>query len=235
VTASPKREPVLELPSGLPPERTAFGAVVLDRPATVRDLGRLPDTWRGEILHGTMYAFPRPRAPHQRAGTRIAGDIAGPFDRGRGGPGGWWILEEPGVQLLEEEELSPDVAGWRRERMPRLPRKGPIRLAPDWVCEVLSPRTRGYDLVTKRRFYAEIGVSYLWYVEPLAKALTASKLMDGRWVEIGGWGKDERARIEPFDAVEIDLAAWWDGVEDASDDENDSDSPAPPSSAADAT
>lgn len=178
-----------------------------------------------------MHAFPRPRAPHQRAGTRIAGDIDGPFDRGRGGPGGWWILEEPGVQLPQAEEFSPDVGGWRRERLPRLPRKGPITVAPDWVCEVLSPRTRGYDLVIKRRFYAEIGVSHLWYVEPLAKAITASKLVSGRWVELGAWGKDEKARIEPFEAVELDLTAWWDGVEEDGEEEEESDSPLPPSSA----
>lgn len=226
VTAGPNKEPVLELPHGRPPERTAFGAVVLDRPAVASDLDRLPRTWRGEIIHGTMYAFPRPRAPHQRAGTRIAGDVDGPFDRGRGGPGGWWILEEPGIELPSAKEFSPDVAGWRRERLPKLPRKGPITTVPDWVCEVLSPRTRGYDLVTKRRFYAEIGVSYLWYIEPLAKALMASKLVDGRWVDVGAWGKNEKARIEPFDAIELDLSAWWEGIEEGGEEEE---SPSPPS------
>lgn len=214
------------------PATGVFGKVNLGRPATAADLDALPATFRGEIIRGSLYAFPRPRAPHQRAGTRIAGDIDGPFDRGRGGPGGWWILEEPGVQVLDAQEFSPDVAGWRRERLPRLPRRGAITVVPDWVCEILSPRTRGYDLVVKRRFYAEIGVSYLWYVEPLARAVSAAKLVSGHWVELGAWGKDDCVRIEPFEAVEIQLAAWWDGVEeDEGDDDDDSDSPSPPSTA----
>jgi Uma2 family endonuclease len=230
MTAGPKKEPVLELPPGRPPERTELGAVVLDRPAELRDLDRLPRTWRGEIIRGTMYAFPRPRASHQRASTRLAGDIDGPFDRGRGGPGGWWILEEPGIELPSAKEFSPDVAGWRRERLPRLPRNKTIAIAPDWICEVLSPRTRAYDLVIKRRFYAQIGVSYLWYVDPLAKAVTASKLVSGQWLEVGAWWKDEKARIEPFEAVELELAGWWEGVEEGWEDEEEPESPSPPSS-----
>ena len=229
MTAASKKDPVLELRPGRPPERTALGAVVLDRPATPSDLDRLPRAWRGEIIHGTMYAFPRPRAPHQRACTRIAGDIDRPFDRGSGGSGGWWILQEPGIELPSAKEFSPDVAGWRRERLPTLPRAGAITVAPDWICEVLSPRTAGYDLVIKRRFYAEIGVSHLWYVEPLVKVITASKLVSGQWLEIGTWGNDEKARIEPFEAVELDLSAWWEGVLDRRDDEDEQESPSPPS------
>ncbi len=95
--------------------------------------------------------------------------------------------------------------------MARVPRKGPISVAPDWICEVLSPRTRSYDHVTKRRFYAEIGVSFLWYVDPLARLLMASKLEGGRWVELGSWCDDQKVRVEPFDAMELDLAAWWEG------------------------
>lgn len=229
MTSALKHAPILELPPGRPPSRTPLGAVQLDRPATAGDLDRLPGTWRGEIIHGTLYAFPRPRPAHQRAGTRIAGDIDGPFDRGRGGPGGWLILEEPGIELAPAPEFSPDVAGWRRERLPRLPRGGSITVVPDWLCEVLSPRTRGYDLLVKRRFYAEIGVPHIWYVEPLAKTITASKLVAGQWLELGTWGNSEKVRIEPFDAVEIDLAAWWEGVEDSTDDEGEEGSPVPPS------
>lgn len=93
--------------------------------------------------------------------------------------------------------------------MPQLPKAGPITVVPDWICEVLSPSTRGYDLITKRRFYAEIGVSFLWYIDPDARALTVSKLQDGRWVELGIHGPDEKIRAEPFEAVELDLSAWW--------------------------
>lgn len=199
MTAVPKHDPLVKLLPGQAPPRSPLGAVLLDRPATVRDLDRLPRTWRGELIHDTLYAFPRLRGPHQRAGTRIAGDIDGPFDRGRGGPGGWLILEEPGIEVPAAPEFSPDVAGWRRERLPRLPREGAITVVPDWVCEVLSPRTRAYDQIVKRRFYAEIGVPHLWYVDPLARTISASRLVSGQWLEIGNWGNDETARIEPFD------------------------------------
>jgi Uma2 family endonuclease len=217
-----------ELADGQVPSRTRLGAVILDRPATLEDLDRLPRTWRGEILDGTLYAFPRPRAPHQLAGGSIHGDLRDPFHRGRNGPGGWWILPEPGIQLLPRSpEFSPDVAGWRRERLPGLPRKGAITVVPDWVCEILSPRTRSYDHVTKRRFYAESGVAFLWYVDPIDRTLTAAKLADGRWLELGAWRDDERPRVEPFEAIEIDLAGWWEGVE--VEESGDDVSPLPPS------
>jgi len=192
----------------------------LVRSATRTDLENLPPTWRGEIIDGTLYAFPRPRAPHARVETRVAGDIDGPFDRGRDGPGGWWILAEPGIEIPRAAEFSPDVAGWRRERMPRLPRTGSITVVPDWICEVLSPRTRSYDLVTKRRFYAEIGVGHLWYVDPQARALTVSRLEGGRWLELGSFGEDEKVRAEPFEAIEIDLSAWFEGIEPDEDEED---------------
>lgn len=186
----------------------------LGRPAIRADLDALPTTWRGEILDGTLYAFPRPRFAHARAEGRIYGDLDGPFDRGRGGPGGWWILPEPGIELPRSPEFSPDVAGWRRARMPQPPPKGkPITLVPDWICEVLSPGTRGYDNVVKKRFYAEIGVPHLWYVDPEDRSLAVTRLVEGKWLELGTFGADEKVRAEPFEAVEIDLAGWFEGLE----------------------
>jgi Uma2 family endonuclease len=190
------------------------------RPATLADLEQLPPTWRGEIIDGTLYAFPRPRAPHARVEGRVYGDLDGPFDRGRGGPGGWWILPEPGIQLPRSPEFSPDVAGWRKERLPRLPKAQPIALAPDWICEVLSRSTRSYDNIVKRRFYAEIGVGHLWYIDPLARTVMVSQLVDGKWVELGFHGADEKVRLMPFDAVEIDLSAWWEGIEEEEENED---------------
>lgn len=187
----------------------------LGRPATLADLEALPPTVRGEIIDGDLYVFSRPRAPHADVEGSVLDDLRGPFQKSRGGPGGWWILPEFGIQLARAAEFSPDVAGWRRERLPRLPVDQAITVVPDWICEVLSPSTRGYDLVVKRRFYAEIGVSHLWYVDPEARALVVSKLIDGRWVELGTWGPDEKVRAEPFEAVEIDLAGWWEGLGEA--------------------
>lgn len=181
-------------------------------PATLADLEALPSTMRGEIIDGELYAFPRPRFAHSTTETALASDLHVPFQRGRGGPGGWWILVEPGIQVPRSPEFSPDVAGWRRERIASPPSAGPITVVPNWVCEVLSPSTRGYDQIIKRKFYAEIGVEHAWYVDPEARTLAVSRLHEGRWLELGVFGGDDKVRAEPFDAIEIELAAWWEGA-----------------------
>ena len=181
----------------------------LGRPATRADLEALPPELKGEILDGELYVQPRRRARHARIELTVGGALQGPYDLGRGGPGGWWILPEPGIELPVSPEFSPDVAGWRRERLPQLPQDEPIRVAPDWICEVLSPGTRGYDLIKKRPFYARIGVSWLWYVDVEARSVTVSQLRDGAWVELAVHGEDERVRLQPFPEVEHDLALWW--------------------------
>ncbi len=180
------------------------------RRATRADLDALPETVVGELIEGVLHTFPRPRPKHARAASVLGGDLNGPYDRGRGGPGGWWILDEPGVTLaaLDVEEIVPDVAGWLRERLPELP-DGPIEIVPDWVCEILSPSTRAHDLKKKRPLYARAGVAWMWIVDVDARTLTASRLHDARWLEIGTWSDDDVARIEPFDAVELRLAELW--------------------------
>jgi Uma2 family endonuclease len=182
------------------------------RPATRADLDALPAAWRGEILDGELYAFPRPAAPHALIETALAADLNGPFHRGRGGPGGWWILVEPGIQLPRAPEVAPDLAGWRRDRLPHLPRTGPIEVVPDWVCEILSSSTRSYDMLVKRQFYATAGVGYLWYIDPDARTLAVSRLEQGRWLELGVFGGDHVLRAEPFEAAEIALGPWWEAV-----------------------
>jgi len=181
----------------------------LGRPATMADLEALPSHLKGEIIDGELYVQPRPRPRHSRAEAAVVDDLHGPFDRGRGGPGGWWILPEPGIEVPDSPEFSPDVAGWRHERLAELPDDEPIRVVPDWICEILSPTTRGYDFLVKRPFYARIGVSWLWYVDLEARTVTVSKLEDSKWVELSVVGEDATVRLEPFDAVEIDLSEWW--------------------------
>jgi Uma2 family endonuclease len=183
----------------------------LGRPATRADLEALPEGVKGEIIDGELYVQPRPRPAHARAETTIVSDIQGPYDLGRGGPGGWWILAEPGIELPESPEFSPDVAGWRRDRLPALPTDTPIRIAPDWICEILSPNTRAYDFMKKRPFYARIGVGWLWYVDVEARTVTVSRLADGAWLEVAVHGEDDRVRLQPFAEVEIDLSLWWSG------------------------
>ena len=180
--------------------------------ATHADLDALPPTWRGEILDGELYAFPRPTAPHADIESSVAYDLKGPFQRGRGGPGGWWILVEPGIQLPRAPEVAPDLSAWRRERLAHLPRTGAIEIVPIWICEILSSSTRSYDMLVKRQFYAEVGVRHLWYIDPEAQTLTVSRLEGGRWLELGVFGGEQVVRAEPFEAVDLALGPWWEAV-----------------------
>jgi Uma2 family endonuclease len=184
-----------------------------EHPATMADLEALPENVKGEIIDGVLYALPRPRARHANVESILGADLLNPFQRGRGGPGGWWILPEPGITLPGSPEFSPDLAGWRRDRLQVLPEDRSIDVVPDWICEILSPSTRGFDQRIKRPFYARIGVGYLWYVDLEARSLTVSQLQphegSGRWVELGVYGEDDVIRAAPFDAIEIALGEWW--------------------------
>ena len=140
--------------------------------------------------------------------SRLGGELAGPFDRGRGGPGGWWIIDEPELHL-GEDVLVPDLAGWRRERMTALPDTAYFPLAPDWVCEVMSPSTRRLDLHGKRPVYAREGVGHLWLVEPADRTLEAFELREEHWVLIATAKDGDPVRIRPFDAVTFSLADLW--------------------------
>jgi Uma2 family endonuclease len=120
------------------------------RRATYDDLLAVPDGLVAEIIHGVLITQLRPAAPHALATSRLGIKLGGPFDLGNGGPGGWWILDEPELHLRGGHVLVPDLAGWRRERMPRLPiETAAFELPPDWVCEVLSPRTAATDRADK--------------------------------------------------------------------------------------
>jgi Uma2 family endonuclease len=124
-------------------------------------------------------------------------------------PGGWWILIEPGVELPDTPEIAPDVAGWRRERLPELPGDESIRIVPDWICAILSPSTRRHNLLIKKPYYARLGVPYHWIIDPEARTLKAYRLERAHWMELGTWGDEREARIAPFDAVPLDVASLW--------------------------
>ncbi|WP_241757806.1 Uma2 family endonuclease [Myxococcus landrumensis] len=178
------------------------------RPATYEDLLSLPEHVVGQIIDGELIVMPRPASPHARAHSRLGGELYGPFERGRGGPGGWLFLDEPELHL-GPDLLVPDLAGWRRERMPEMPDTPYFTLAPDWVCEVLSPSTEAVDRVKKTRIYAREGVSHLWLVDPRARTLEVLRLSGQHWVELGTCGGDERVRAEPFEALELELGVLW--------------------------
>jgi len=163
-----------------------------------------------EVIDGELFTMPRPRARHARAATRLAGRLAPFDDPGDDDPGGWDILIEPELHLgPRPDKMQPDLAGWLRERMPRVPRKAAIQVAPDWVCEVLSPSTASLDRDVKMPLYAEHGVSFAWLVDPIAQVLEAFKLVRGRWQPTGTWRGDDVVRVEPFDALTLDLTRLW--------------------------
>ncbi len=178
------------------------------RAVTYADLEDVPPHQVGEILEGELIVSPRPASRHARAASRLGGELMGPFDRGREGPGGWLILVEPELRL-SRDALVPDLAGWRRERMPRMPDTPAFTLAPDWVCEVVSPSTASIDRGAKMRAYAREGVAHLWLVEPLAQQLEVYRLGEGGWRLLGVHGGGEQVRAEPFDAVPLELGALW--------------------------
>jgi len=101
--------------------------------------------------------------------------------------------------------LVPDLAGWRRERMPDYPDTAWFAISPDWVCEVLSPGTRKIDLFEKRPIYAREGIAHLWFVDPLARGLEAFELRDGQWVLIASLKDDDAVSISPFEAIAFNL------------------------------
>lgn len=185
-----------------------YGARKLQGPPTLADLQALPETVMGEIIEGTLYTHARPRPDHSDLEGALIEELRGPFQRGRGGPGGWWIVVEPGIQLEGSPEFIPDLAGWRRERVADLPTDR-WTLAPDWACEILSPTTRAYDQRIKRPFYARIGIRHLWFIDLEARTLTISELSNGRWMELGVYGEDEIIRATPFDAIELKLGELW--------------------------
>lgn len=177
-------------------------------PARYEDLFALPANVVGEIVHDVLHTHPRPAGPHALAATTLIGDIEPAFQRGRGGPGGWWILVEPELHL-GPHVLVPDLAGWRRERMPDGPGTPYFELPPDWTCEVLSPATARLDRVEKMAIYGQFEVKWRWLLDPLARSLETYSLDRGRWVLEGGYADEARVRAQPFDAIELDLGALW--------------------------
>jgi len=172
---------------------------------------RVPAHQHAEIVHGTLYVMSRPAPKHASAASMLQVELGGPFQRARGGPGGWWILFEPELQLVPKEPVVPDLAGWRLERMPQLPDTACFTLVPDWVCEVLSRSTEKLDRDEKLPYYAAHGVHHVWMVDPIDKRLEVYSLdaSTSRWREVRIHQGDSTVRAEPFDAIELDLGALW--------------------------
>ena len=179
--------------------------------ATYKDVLDAPEHLVAEVIDGKLVLSPRPSPPHANVSSALGDELGPPFRRGRGGPGGWILLDEPELHLgLEPQILVPDLAGWRRERLPSIDsRMAYFTLPPDWICEVVSPSTGKLDRARKLPLYAAFGVRHAWIVDPLLRTLEVRRLEGGRWVELGTFADDARVRAEPFDAIELELGALW--------------------------
>jgi Uma2 family endonuclease len=180
----------------------------LKRDATYADLCEVPQNFVAEILGGELYASPRPAFPHARAESALVALIAGPFQFGVNGPEGWLILVEPELHF-GADVVVPDIAGWRSERVGDWADAAYLTLAPDWLCEVVSPSTERIDRTKKLNIYAREGVRYVWFLDPLRQSLEVLHVEGQRWSLSAIHEGDRRARAEPFDAVEFELGALW--------------------------
>jgi Uma2 family endonuclease len=173
-------------------------------------LENLPEGLTGEILNGQLHAQPRPAGPHALAESNLQIEVGGPFGKGRGGPGGWWIIVEPELHFVRDTEVAvPDLAGWRRERMPRIPEGHRFEIVPDWVCEVLSPSTESKDREIKMPIYAHYGVAHLWLVDPKRRTLEAYTLNAGEREIIAEADGDQIVAVPPFEAMRLELGSLW--------------------------
>jgi Uma2 family endonuclease len=176
--------------------------------ATYEDVLNAPENKVAEILDGELFLSPRPSPRHSVASSSLTRALA-PFDDGPEGRGGWRILFEPELHF-GEDVVVPDLAGWRRERLPAIPDTAFFSLAPDWVCEVLSPSTERIDRGRKLRIYAEAGVAHAWLVNPVERTLEVLRLRDGAWTIVAVWSGSDAVRVEPFDAIQLTLGRLWD-------------------------
>jgi Uma2 family endonuclease len=182
-----------------------------NRRATYEDVLAAPPNAVAEIVGGVLHTQARPGLPHARASSALGGQLDGPFNRGKEGPGGWIILDEPELHLGPEPDIVvPDLAGWRRERMPRVPMDAAyLLLAPDWLCEVVSPSTQAFDRGDKMDVYARERVRHAWLVDPLAQLLEVWRLEGDKWLRLASFQGSALVRAEPFEAMELDLGALW--------------------------
>ena len=176
--------------------------------ATYEDVLAAPEHMIAQVIDGELVLHPRPAFPHTTASSALGEELGPPFKRGRGGPGGWVILDEPELHL-GADILVPDLAGWRRERMPEIPETAFTSLAPDWACEVTSPSTASVDRVRKSRIYAREQVRHLWFVDPGTRVFEVWRLDGDTYRMVLAAADAELLRAEPFEAIEFDLSVLW--------------------------
>ena len=190
------------------------GGTIMARTARHRslyeDLEALPEGLRGEIIDGQLYTQPRPAPRHAVAASNLLAELIGPYSRGKAGPGGWWIVIEPELHFVRDVEVMvPDVAGWRRTRMPSLPTDQRYEVYPDWICEVLSPSTCSKDREIKMPLYAKYGVTDAWVIDPVAGTLEAYQRSGSEWTQLGTYGAEVVVSAQPFEAARFRVGDLW--------------------------
>ena len=170
----------------------------------------------GEIFNDELIVSPRPSPKHAEAISSLSGELFGPFKKGKGGPGGWWILNEPELHFEKPPQkrekknvVVPDLAGWKVERLPEIPEMAYFELPPDWVCEVLSPSTARYDRISKMRIYAVNNIPYYWIIDSTHQTLEVFVLQNENYQLAMAYGGNDKVSAPPFDAIEIDLSDLW--------------------------
>ena len=183
-------------------------------PAVETAFRAVSETMVAEILDGELHTMPRPGRRHTRSASKLGGELYGPFWRGIGGPGGWMILDEPEVHLGPKPDIVvPDLAGWRLERMPDEVEADDdpacYDIAPDWVCEILSPRTEAVDRGKKMRIYRRERVGHAWLINPITLTLEVYRLEGLHWILLDTFEDNDVVRAEPFHAIDLSLAVLW--------------------------
>jgi Uma2 family endonuclease len=174
-------------------------------PATYEDLLKVPDHLVAELIDGELFTSPRPGVPHAEGASELLSILRTAF--GKRGDGSWHILFEPELHL-GGDVLVPDLAGWRTDHLPALPRTPSISIAPDWACEFLSTNQR-LDRAVKMPIYAREGVPYAWLIDVNAQYLEVKRLANGFWTELAVFSGEAKVRAEPFEAIEIDMTLVW--------------------------
>jgi Uma2 family endonuclease len=184
--------------------------MIAPRRASYADGLAAPPHLIAEVIDGVLHTQPRPATPHMLASSALGEELGPPFRRGRGKPGGWLLLDEPELHLGPEPDIVvPDLAGWRRERMPELPDAPYLTLVPDWACEALPPGTLALDRARKLPLYARERIPHVWLVDPLAQTLEVYRLDGHTYRLVATHGGAAAVRAEPFDAIELELGALW--------------------------
>ena len=186
--------------------------------ATYQDVLDAPENMVAQLIDGELYLHARPADPHVWAGAKLFSEIevemrlrrdADDESYGDGdAPEEWAILPEPELRL-GKDVLVPDIAGWRANKYQSNQANSFSEVVPNWVCEVLSPTTRNFDLGRKSDIYAREGVSHLWIVDPKARTLQVSGLSAGRWLPISTLANADRVSVPPFEKLNISLSRLW--------------------------